>query len=62
MLNLIFQLLINDHPSLAEEINQLYSGSMETFSEIGSVWVSQEHIKWYNNIITNSFTTLILYC
>lgn len=62
MLNLIFQLLINDHPSLTEEINQLYSESMEAFSEIGSVWVSQEHIKWYNNIITNSFTTLILYC
>lgn len=61
MLNLIFQLL-NDHLSLTEEIHQLCSGSLEAFSEIGSVWVSQKHIKWYNNIITNSFTTLILYC
>lgn len=62
MPNLIFQSLINDHPSLTEEINQLYSGSLGAFSEIGSVWVSQEHIKWYNNIITDSFTTLIQYC
>lgn len=61
MLNLIFQLLINDHPSLTKETNQLYSKSTEAFSEMGAVRVSQECIKWYNNIITNYFATLTLY-